>query len=136
MPSPILSDSEMSREDQEGERGSDSSVPVLAIPTMVAVTIGDGDRRPASIPTASESLTRERIATASTITVEQIPLNRMEVIRARLQERQFSPEAIELLLASSRTSTPTAYQSAWGSWRRWCMARNYNHLSNALINIF
>ena len=52
----------------------------------------------------------------------------MEVVRRRLQQRGFSRETVELLLASNGATTTTAYQTAWNDWSGWCAERDFDPL--------
>ena len=110
-------------------------MPVMAFAALVAAAIGNGNRHATCLQVPSSSSSVERIIPTSATTVGQAPLVRLDVIRRRFQERGFSPQVMELLLASSRSSTTNAYQSAWNAWLRWNMARGFDPLSNSLANI-
>jgi integrase len=125
----------MSVEDQERERRSRSSLPVMAVPAVVAAAAGNGNRSASSVSLASSPSALERVESTPAPSDGQIYLVRMDVVRRRLQKRGLSAQVIELLLASSRSSTATAYQSAWGNWCRWNLAKSLDPLSNSLNNI-
>ena len=133
--SPIRVNSEMPSKDQERESESHFSLPVVAVPAVVATIVGDGNRSASSLSLPSSSFTLERVEPAPAASVGQISFIRLDVIRRRLQERGLSAEVIELLLASSRSSTAAAYQSAWNKWCCWNVARGFDPLSNTLNNI-
>lgn len=53
------------------------------------------------------------LRTASPAVGEEIPVERLEVIRKRFQSRGISSGVVKLLMGSVRRSTVASYQSAW-----------------------
>ena len=100
----------------------------MAFAALVDAAIGNGNRRSPCLPVSSSVFVLERFAPTSASTVGQVPLVRLDVIRRRFQERGFSPQVIELSLASSRSSTTNSYQFAWNAWLRWNVERGFNPL--------
>jgi len=132
---PIRNDSEMSDKDKEGESCCHFGLPALAVSAVVPSFVGNGNGHSESVQLTPDPPSFELPRATPTHSIEKIPPCRMEIIRGRLEKRGLSPSVIRLLLASSRGSTLSTYQSAWNGWYRWCMAGNQDPLSNDLNTI-
>ncbi|KZS04654.1 Uncharacterized protein APZ42_032360 [Daphnia magna] len=108
-------------------RNISPGIALMAFAALVAAAVGNGNRHSACLPVSSSATAFERFAPTSALAVGQVSLVRLDVIRRRFQERGFSPQVIELLLASSRSSTANAFQSAWSAWIRWNVARGFDN---------
>ncbi len=53
--------------------------------------------------------------------------------RQNFRKRGFSSPLVELLVAGSRVSTFSTYESAWGIWADWCYQRGEDPLSTTLL---
>jgi hypothetical protein len=60
------------------------------------------------------------------------PASRMEIIRQGFRERGFSSSLVDLLVAGSRTSTLSTFESEWRNWAAWGLQRGENPLSTSL----
>ncbi|KZS13502.1 Uncharacterized protein APZ42_021354 [Daphnia magna] len=59
--------------------------------------------------------------------------SRLEIIRHRLGRRGIPSQVVELIVVGNRSTTHVAYESAWNNWTDWCLARNADPLTNALM---
>ncbi|KZR97208.1 Uncharacterized protein APZ42_008047, partial [Daphnia magna] len=107
--SALCLDSAVPGQDQERESRSGVNLPFMVFAALVAAAVGNGNRHSACLPVSSSATALERFTPTSASAVGQVPLVRLDVIWRRFQERGFSPQVIELLLASSRFSTANAY---------------------------
>lgn len=48
-------------------------------------------------------------------------ISRLAIIRRRFELQGFSSSIIDLLLASNRPNTRSAYESSWSQWDDWCV---------------
>lgn len=124
--------STMSSQGPAGQSGFSSHLPALAVTGLVSSPSPNVYRRSAHIPSDSVSCPLAQVGTASTPPVQQVSAVRLEVIRSRLENQGLSSDVIGLLMASNRSSTSAAYQSAWTSWRDWCDKRDSDPLSPSL----
>ncbi len=58
---------------------------------------------------------------------------RLEIVRQNFRKRSFSSPLVELLVAGSRVSTFSTYESAWGIRADWCYQRGEDPLSTTLL---
>ena len=130
--SPICIDSSLSGENQEREARSGPGLPNLDRPTLVSSVIRDDGRHSASVQISPDSSTLQRVGSTPPAAIGQVPSLRLEVVRRRLELRGFLPQVVSLLLASSRKTIVSSYQSAWNNWLRWNVARDSDPLSNSL----
>ena len=99
---------------------------------MVASHVGDGVRNATSSATVQQS-TGFTVGRATPIAeLRSAPASRMEIIRQGFRGRGFSSSLVDLLVAGSRTSTLSTYESAWRNWAAWCLQRGENPLSTSL----
>ncbi|KZS19753.1 Uncharacterized protein APZ42_013720, partial [Daphnia magna] len=75
---------------------------------------------------ARESTSFEQVSSAP---------SRLEIIRHRLGRRGIPSQVVELIVAGNRSTTHVAFESAWRNWTDWCLAKNADPLSNALIPV-
>lgn len=122
-------------EDQERESRYGVNLPVMAFAALVTAAVGNGNRHSLCLPVSSSAFALKRFAPTSAPAVGQVHPVRLDVIRRRFQERGFSSQVIELLLASTRSSTANAYQFAWNAWLHWNVARGFNLLSYSIAKI-
>lgn len=131
----IPNDSEMFDKEKERESLYHSSLPALAVSAMVPSSVGNGNRHSECVQLTSDPHSFELSRATPTHSIGKFPPIRMENIRGRLENRGLPPAVVKLLLASSRGSTLSTYQSAWNGWYRWCIAGNQDPLSNDLNTI-
>ncbi|XP_045023321.1 LOW QUALITY PROTEIN: uncharacterized protein LOC116930478 [Daphnia magna] len=110
---PIRNDSEMSDKDKEGESCCHFGLPALVVSAVVPSFVGNGNGHSESVQLTPDPPSFELPRATPTHSIEKIPPSRMEIIRGRLEKRGLPPSVVRLLLASSRGSTLSTYQSAW-----------------------
>lgn len=133
--SPVLANKRLSLQAGEGSSGHSVNMPVLAKPAMVSPPPPVSIRHPIHHSTGVGLGIIPDGRTTPTTRVELNRPNRVEIIRSNLASKGFPPEVVELLMAGSRASTQTAYQSAWVSWCDWCSGHNIDPMSGALNTI-
>ncbi|HLP81006.1 MAG TPA: hypothetical protein VK141_03305 [Nitrosomonas sp.] len=131
----ILSNPEMSGEDEVRPSGDNLSDSILADPAVVPSGSGDGMRFPSHAAEDEISADGPIRPSSSTVRHEILPVNRLAIIRDRFEERGIPENVSELLLDEERRSTSKAYESSWRSWHRWCQQREINPLFGSLENV-
>ena len=99
---------------------------------MVASHVGDGVRNATSSATVQQSTGFTAGRAPPIAELRSAPASRMEIIRQGFRGRGFSSSLVDLLVAGSRTSTLSTYESAWRNWAAWCLQRGENPLSTSL----
>lgn len=61
--------------------------------------------------------------------------SRLEVIRSSFGRQGIPSQVVDILMAGSRDSTKSAYESAWSNWYNWCLERHQDPLSCSLNTI-
>ncbi|KAI9550901.1 hypothetical protein GHT06_004520 [Daphnia sinensis] len=125
--SPLQLNSLLSNEDSTGTSGDCPSNALLAQPMLVPVLDGASDGH------AAPSLPIQVVADfpvgggSSTDRGRVHQINRLAALRSCLEERGFPQKVIELILGATRSTTHSAYQSAWVAWISWCFLSDYFH---------
>lgn len=70
--------------------------------------------------------------TAPLTGIRHTSIGRLEIVRQNFRRRGFSRPLVELLVAGSRASTLSTYESAWRTWATWCYQRGEDPLSTTL----
>lgn len=136
MPSlPLLPHKELSIQNKTGESDSGFSLPILAEPVVVSEHPRSSVRHSNSPPLASGPISIQSRGTPLPTQFQDLPANRLEIIRRQYASQGIPEQVGNLLLAGSRDSTRAAYQSAWVTWGNWCSEQDRNPLRNDLNNI-
>jgi len=117
----IFSDLEMPDKDQTGESGSSNGLSTVDMPILASGSVGTESRRPRNFETNATTDDVGLGRATPTDDSEIIPSLRLDVIRRNYVRQDFSTEVVDLLLEGNRSSTMSAYQSAWTSWSNWCI---------------
>ena len=118
----------------EGSRvGTDS--PSLANTTVVPCA-DVNDSSPTNVSAQHIKSFAQPTQRSSSSCPSRVPeTSRMACIRNSLQNQGISKEASELILASWRHNTESAYSCNWRRWETWCQERNYNPLGATIGQI-
>ena len=129
----FLSNQELFIQDSSGDVEPGSGLPVLAEPIVVPAVAGIVVRG-----TDVVSAGTEPVAVLSGGATPAMPRRcastlRVGVIRARLRNSGVPELATKFILASTRPTTQSTYQGAWGVWCGWCLRFGHDPLHNNLI---
>ncbi|KZS01897.1 Uncharacterized protein APZ42_001298, partial [Daphnia magna] len=61
--------------------------------------------------------------------------SRLEAVREDFRQQGIPEQVVNILLAGNRSSTDSAYQSAWKNWSSWCLERDKDPMQNDLVAI-
>lgn len=122
---------------QNPERGSRTGdgLPPLAITSMVPSPATTIDRFSTNFPAELSPHSFAHSGTTPAVTVQQILIIRLDVVRRRLKDKGLSDEVIKILLENNRTTTAATYQSSWKSWINWNNKRDSDPLFPSLNSI-
>ena len=130
--SPILSNWQMSKEDQRGQGITNSDSPSVEGSAVVSGTAGTANRFPSDSSRQSNAVDRPIQQATFPSRSRTDATSRLEVIRHKQQAEGISREASQLLAAGWSKGTNTTYQSAWRRWDSWCSQRQIDPLSCAI----
>lgn len=122
---------------QNPERGSRTGdgLPPLAITSMVPSPATTIVRFFANFPAELSPHSFAHSGTTPAVTVQQILIIRLDVVRRQLKDKGLSDEVIKILLENNRTTTAATYQSSWKSWITWNNKRDSDPLFPSLNSI-
>ena len=109
----FFSDRKLSREIEEGGGRGSPRQSVLAEPALVSRSSSDGHGHAIDAAQPAEPSNVGEGGATPFVQPPVIPVDRLEVVRKRLEERSLPKEVVDLLLAGIRSTTISAYQSAW-----------------------
>ena len=115
----ILPNREMPGQSKTGEgSGVSTDCPIVANSTVVPSTALSDDSRTYTASKLSNTVVESQQGTSSSSTISET--SRMASIRTSLQGQGISQEASQIILASWRKNTETAYSCNWKRWEVWC----------------
>ncbi|XP_045023807.1 uncharacterized protein LOC116936180 isoform X1 [Daphnia magna] len=129
--SPLFPYSSLSGEDKERTVHSHHGMPSMAKSTMVSPYIRVSVRHTKNL-TTRPPITDLSIRKSASARGGQPYASRLETIRIGLESKGFSGNTVKVLLAGSRTSTLSTYESAWRNWNNWCAGEHHDPMSNDL----
>ena len=130
---PIRLDSKVPSESSQGESVPGSCMSVVASAIVVSSPSQTCVGRTENITPTPRSIDEQLPSASPSRRVAHS--DRVEVIRRRFRDKGFSEEVIGFLLGSNRSTTNSSYQSAWNGWFNWCGERDFDPLSNNLVNL-
>ena len=120
----ILPNREMPGQSTTGEgSGVSTDCPIVANSTVVPSTALSDDSRTCTASKLSNTVVESQQGTSSSSNSAISETSRMASIRSSLQGQGISQEASEIILASWRKNTETAYSCNWRRWQVWCRER-------------
>ena len=131
----ICIDKSMPGQGQGGESRCTDDSPCLAEPGMVSNSTPDASELSSSPARDSGHTDRSKRKAPSNGHGRPSPPSRLAHIRESYRSRGLSEGVIKMLSKSWRSSTESAYASAWRQWSSWCAERNLHPISAPVSGI-
>ena len=133
--SPICSYSSLSTQDRRGTCDSTFSCPSVVEPNLVSNASQVSDRFSNSASFNSRHCDQSTRPQSSAGNQRSSPSSRMACLGQSYRSEGLSEGVISIIRQSWRSSTESAYSSAWRQWDSWCLTRNIDPLSAPLNSI-
>ena len=132
---PFLHDSEMSLETTEGRGGDHNSDPSMADTSLLPTPPTNGNSKSNTLA-PTEGLTNVNGRGDTSLDRDRLTeIGGVENFRKSHESKGVSKQASELLVASWRDSTKSAYNSCWKHWASWCNEQQIDPFCAPVENI-